>query len=514
MRRQGYDVVVCGAGLAGASTAYHLQQTHPPVRVAMVDSRPPLSLTSSRSTECYRDYWPSECMVNLMDRSIAKIHAIHNQLMESEGREGCGLSLCQKGYSFFADTDEASSRLMGSVDHFHRMGRPVREVRADDAVGDDGLSGHGLDVYDGPESVRKHYPWAGEGMRGCLKAKRCGWLDAQRLGGFFLEEAKRRGLEVIRGEVVGVDISSSREGQVVTIRRDNTASPTQLSCPTLVLAGGPFLPSLLSLINAPPFPLPAAAAAALTLLPPRVFPFLVNEVHAKVILKDTLGLMPQDHPNAGMQLYSDSQVLDWPAVFREDPQGFLSLLRETEGGMPVEMELVDRLLGRLADGAHFRPYRPDRLLIIWDVMHDGLQVTHPPPPEPSLYTSLYPEVAVRGIQRLIPRLSAYLGQLKQLCSVDGGYYCKAPDNRPVIGPLPTQPSVIICGGLGGFGVMASPAAGELAALHVMKRVSGWTDDSGASFPSYTEAFLPSRFCSEVYLNEVCGPSNAGKRGQI
>ena len=52
------DAVICGAGIAGIATAYHLTVGHGLRRVLLVDPRPPLSLTSDKSTECYRNWWP------------------------------------------------------------------------------------------------------------------------------------------------------------------------------------------------------------------------------------------------------------------------------------------------------------------------------------------------------------------------------------------------------------------------------------------------------------------------
>jgi glycine/D-amino acid oxidase-like deaminating enzyme len=49
------DVVICGAGIAGISVAYHLAVRHGVREVVLVDERPPLSLTSDKSAEAYRD---------------------------------------------------------------------------------------------------------------------------------------------------------------------------------------------------------------------------------------------------------------------------------------------------------------------------------------------------------------------------------------------------------------------------------------------------------------------------
>jgi glycine/D-amino acid oxidase-like deaminating enzyme len=75
------NVVICGAGIAGVSAAYHLALRHGLQNVVLVDERPPLTLTSDKSTECYRNWWPGpgDAMVSLMNRSI--------DLMEDLARE-------------------------------------------------------------------------------------------------------------------------------------------------------------------------------------------------------------------------------------------------------------------------------------------------------------------------------------------------------------------------------------------------------------------------------------------
>ena len=101
MSRQTADVVICGAGIAGISTAYHLS-VHTGVRhVILVDERPPLSLTSDKSTECYRNWWPGPgpAMVQMMNRSID----ILEDLAEESGNR---FNLNRRGY-LFATADPA-----------------------------------------------------------------------------------------------------------------------------------------------------------------------------------------------------------------------------------------------------------------------------------------------------------------------------------------------------------------------------------------------------------------------
>ena len=65
------EVVICGAGIAGIAAAYHLAVRRGVTGVVLVDERPPLSLTSDKSTECYRNWWPGpgDAMVRLMNRA-------------------------------------------------------------------------------------------------------------------------------------------------------------------------------------------------------------------------------------------------------------------------------------------------------------------------------------------------------------------------------------------------------------------------------------------------------------
>ena len=53
-------------------------------------------------------------------------------------------------------------------------------------------------------------------------------------------------------------------------------------------------------------------------------------------------------------------------------------------------------------------------------------------------------------------------------TVDGGYYCKTPDNRPLIGPAAIE-GVYLLGALSGFGIMASQAAAELLAAYLLRQ---------------------------------------------
>ncbi|HEU4377392.1 MAG TPA: FAD-dependent oxidoreductase, partial [Hyphomicrobiaceae bacterium] len=72
MGHQSARIVICGAGLAGISAAYYLALEHGCQNIVIVEQGNPLSLTSDKSTEAYRNWWPGPdtAMTSFMDRSI------------------------------------------------------------------------------------------------------------------------------------------------------------------------------------------------------------------------------------------------------------------------------------------------------------------------------------------------------------------------------------------------------------------------------------------------------------
>ncbi len=78
MGNQSARIVICGAGLAGISAAYYLAIEHGCENIVIVEQGNPLSLTSDKSTEAYRNWWPGPdtAMTAFMDRSIDLLEGI------------------------------------------------------------------------------------------------------------------------------------------------------------------------------------------------------------------------------------------------------------------------------------------------------------------------------------------------------------------------------------------------------------------------------------------------------
>src|SRR3954467_13399791 len=94
------EIVICGAGIPGIAAGYQLAVVRGCANVTLVEAGNPLSLTSDKSTEAYRNWWPGPdwAMTAFMDRSIDLIEEIarapHNRI-----------NLNRRGYLFAtADT--------------------------------------------------------------------------------------------------------------------------------------------------------------------------------------------------------------------------------------------------------------------------------------------------------------------------------------------------------------------------------------------------------------------------
>src|SRR6476469_6440526 len=104
--RSAADVVICGAGIAGIAAAYHLAVRQRVKRVVLVDDRDPLTLTSDKGTQGYRNWWPGpdDTMLKVVSRSI-------DLLEESAAKCGNAFRLNRRGYLFATAEESVVERL-------------------------------------------------------------------------------------------------------------------------------------------------------------------------------------------------------------------------------------------------------------------------------------------------------------------------------------------------------------------------------------------------------------------
>jgi glycine/D-amino acid oxidase-like deaminating enzyme len=453
MSRRTADIVICGAGIAGISTAWQLAAKHGMRGVVLVDERPPMTLTSDKSTEAYRNWWPGpdDAMVRLMNRSIDLMEEI---AVATDNR----FLMNRRGYLYAtadperAETMRAAGVLASSYGagplRIHVGGAGGPEYRPAPAGGWQEQP-DGADLILDDELLLQSFPYLSPNTVAVLHARRCGWFSGQQLGMLLVEEAKTSGVEVIQGRVEWIETLG---GRVSSVQVGRSGEVVSIATPRFVVAAGPMLREVGALLG---LELP-----------------VFSELHLKVSIEDHLGVVPRDAP---LMIWEDPQRLDWS---------------EEECEFIAELSDGELLLGEMPPGVHARIEGSGgsrHLLMLWPYHLDPVAENFPVPIQDH-----YAEICVRGISTMIPGLRAYVERMPKPW-IDGGYYTKTTDNRPLVGPLPIE-GVFVHGALSGYGLMASAATSELVATHI----------SGEDPPAYAPAFHPARFEDEEYVAKIAG----------
>ncbi len=436
------DIVICGAGIAGISAAYHLAARHGITDILLVEEGSPLMLTSDKSTEAYRNWWPGpgDAMVRFMNRSI-------DLLEELADLSDNYFALNRRGYAFLTADPATAEHYRLSAEESERLGagelRVHRGRPEDPPFPPHHAEGWppelvGADLVLDPAIIRQRFPFVTSNAIAMLHPRRCGWLSAQQLGMWLLDEARARGVRLVNGRVTAVDTSGGRVNGV-TIRAGEQEHHVQTR--VFVNAAGPLVDKVGALLGVE--------------IP------VFNELHGKVAINDPLGIVPRDAP---LMIWSDPVTLPWEDEERE------ALAEDDETRWLTEP---------FPAGVHFRPEGgpgATTLLLLWTY-----DVKRTPAVWPTSFEPEYAEVVVRGLSRMVPGLAAYAGNFGRPY-IDGGYYCKTRENRPLIGPLPVAGAYII-GALSGYGIMASQAGADLLAAHI----------TGGELPGYAGAMALSRY---------------------
>lgn len=451
------EVVICGAGIAGVAAAYHLAVRRGVRSVVLVDERPPLSLTSDKSAESYRNWWPGpgDDMVALMNRSI--------DLMEELARESGNVFLMnRRGYLFATAQPEqieryleagrdAATRGVGPL-RLHRS--PGGDYRPSPATGYEGQP-TGTDVVTDRSVIRRHFPYLAEDTVALLHARRCGWFSGQQLGMYLLERAREAGVRLIEGRVDGVTTAGGRVAGVRVSGRDGSRA---IATPRFVNAAGPYVKEVGRLLGVD--------------LP------VFCERHAKVAFHDPQGVVPRDAP---MMIWTDPVRLPWA----DDERGELE-----------QVESHRHLLDEMPAGVHGRPEGGGDSPVMLGVWTYDVEPTEPR--FPIEFDPAYAEIVIRGMTRLIPGLRAYVPRLPKHF-VDGGYYTKTEENRLLSGPLPVEGAYVL-GGLSGYGMMSSNGAADLLADYIAER----------PLPRYAPAFHLDRYQDPAYRARLAAWGDSGQ----
>lgn len=456
------DTVICGAGIAGIAAAHALAVTHGVRDIVLVDELPPMTLTSDKSTEAYRNWWPGpdSAMVTLMNDSIDMLEswaaASNNRFL-----------LNRRGYMYATAHADTAARMLRDAERAEAQGAgDVRVYTSAHETGRYRPSAHrgyeahptGADIFLDSAAIRAHFPGLAPNITALVHARRCGWMSGQQLGMHLLEEAKAAGVRTVSGRVVAVDVMNGAVSGVV-VRTSDGAEHT-IATSTFVNAAGPH----------------ARSVGALTGVDLPLF----SEMHLKAAFEDTLGIIDRD---AGLVILDDAQTLAWSDDERDEL---------------ASDEATRWLTLPMPAGIHLRPegYGANQtVLMLWDY-----HSTHryDAPVFPLEDDALYAEVVMRGMVALAPGLAPYVERVPHMY-VDGGYYTKTEENRPLVGPTGVRGAYVNVA-FSGYGLMAAPAAGELLALHI----------TGKSLPTHAAAFTLDRYERADYRAQLAAWGSTGQ----
>src|SRR5688500_6685530 len=275
------DIVICGAGISGVAAAYFLSNAGMQ-NILLLDERPPLSLTSDRSSECYRNWWPDAEMLALMNCSIDLMEAVADE-------SGNVFRMNRRGYLYVTADEDNLVALENASRATSSLGAGPLRVHSSESLyyqpsPPEGFRDQptGADLLIGSTLIQKYFPYLTDRAVAALHIRRAGWLSAQQLGMYLLENARKRGVRFGSGRVTGVDVANSR------VKGVWLASGERVDSPIFINAAGPYLKNIGKWVGVD--------------LP------VYTELHLKAAIRDSLGVVGRDAP---LLIWNDAQTLPW-----------------------------------------------------------------------------------------------------------------------------------------------------------------------------------------------------------
>ncbi len=439
------DVAVIGAGSVGIAVAYYLVTQHKLRRVALIDRRDPMSLTSAQSGENYRNWWPHPVMTAFTDHSIS--------LMEDIDRHsGSRLNMTRGGYALVSRRERPED-LIGSL--YRGYDASPQRIRIRESADGDyqpprrapwSDAPDGVDVLLDQALIRRTFPSYARDVATVIHIRRAGSIDAQQLGQYMLEVMRDTGVRVRRAEVRSITGSSPFAIELASDR-----GVEHLNADRIVNAAGPFLRDVGAMFGEN--------------LPVRCV------YQQKISFEDRNSAIPRNMP---FTIDLDGQQIAWS----DEDRDVLAADSDTR-------HLVEAMPG----GIHCRPDGPvdgTRIKIGWAYNDRATDPHDDEPIDPN-----FPDVVLRAASRLHPGLASYIGRLPRGTHHYGGYYTMTEENWPLIGPMQT-PGAFVAGALSGFGSMAACAAGSICAAWV----------ANMPLPDYAKSLSRARYAERALMAEL------------
>jgi glycine/D-amino acid oxidase-like deaminating enzyme len=309
-----HQIAICGAGIVGVAAAYHLSVKRGLHDIVLIDQAQPLSYTTSKSGENYRDYWPQPWMQAFCSHSIDLMRELARQ------DNNHGFALHEIGYQFISANN---ANLFPSHSDLTEQSQDMH-------------------TFDRSEfASQKHY--LANQVKQIAQILKAGVMEVYALGSLMLAEARQAWVEFLNAKVESIKDLDDGGFEL------SCAKIKPLECQQLVLAAGPF-----------------SAILAKTLgvdLP------LQNYLQHKFLIADPQNVIPRDMP---FTIIADSQTLPWSdeekQMFADDPE-FRHLLCEFPPGLHIKPEGQDNIkLGwaynRTAEAPRLEPNTPEEFVDI------------------------------------------------------------------------------------------------------------------------------------------------------
>lgn len=273
-------MAICGVGIAGIATAYYLLKNNSQFNVILIDKNQPLSFTTSKSGENFRDYWPQKCMKDFSSHSIA----LMKELKVEFGSEAFEMNYT--GYDFI--TFDQVNDIFSTKDGKDSNSFIHEEIN--------------------PDNIQKKNPHLSKKVEKVVTIKNAGSIDVYALGSLLLKEAKRMGATFIQSEIQAIQENKNNFEIQLT--------DEQITVDKICIAAGPFINKIAAMVDLQ-------------------FP-IENILQQKFIIPDPKKIIPKNMP---FTIYADSQFLDWSneeAAFFKSEEQYKWLLNEFPGGLHVK----------------------------------------------------------------------------------------------------------------------------------------------------------------------------------
>ena len=283
-------IAICGAGIAGVATAYFLLKERKDCKVILIDKNQPLSFTTSKSGENFRDYWPEKNMRQFVGDSIQLMKELRAEFGDDS------FEMKNSGYNFISH--DADNPIFGSGNK-------------------DGSADY-LEEITSAQVIQNNFPYLDKKIEKVVKIKNAGKIDVYDLGNLLLREAKKMGLVQVEGEILNMEKKDSKFKVLLDSKKS-------IDVDKVVIATGPFLNTIAKMFG---FQFPIS-----------------NTLQRKFIIPDPNNIIPKNMP---FTIYADTQFLDWSTEEKEffaSDKKYRWLLNKFPGGLHIKPETEGIKLG-------------------------------------------------------------------------------------------------------------------------------------------------------------------------